>query len=122
MKIKRNQTRFRIWLLDLFSGALLLYLYAFFFKQCSIEGVEGLIGLFVVLLWKYVFEKTKSKKQQNHTRKRKGEAWIFVWIVSCYFMIFVNHLFPENFNLPKNEIVFLLTSICGLGFFGKIES
>lgn len=113
-------------LLDVFGGTLLLYLFFHFFKQCSIEGVEGLCGLFIALLGRYVLEKKKSKirrlkKGLSETRKRKGELWVYIWIVSCLLMIFVNHFFPGRFELPKTEIVTLLTSVCGLSFLGKVK-
>jgi hypothetical protein len=111
---KRKQIRNRTILVDVFGLVNLLYLFCKFFNYCDLPGLEIVSGVFIISLVSYIKKKEEVKALGLHTRKRRGEMWVFLWWFSAIVMIMINSFFPGKFVFPREELGILLPVIWAL--------
>lgn len=121
MKKRENERRsiFSKPSLDFFGLVLLIYVIIKFSTGFSIQGMVGMGYLFLGLLWYFVQNKKDSKKKNPHTRNKKGEWWVAIWIFVVVTMFILNLIFSERFCYPEEEIEKWFTAICVIYLYGK---
>ncbi len=74
--------------------------------------VVGIISaIFVINLSEFVDNKEVKRRLGLYKTKRWGEAWVLLWGIIAFLMIFLCALYPNKFFLPTSELTIVFAVV-----------